>query len=265
MSSLSSLSLAEAEAALERKQRGQNMAEQAAEWSSSLRLFVQFAWSDGMGIPDRFVPGWHIDAICEHLEAVSSGEIRRLAICVPPGSSKSSVTSVAWPAWEWTRNPVKRFITASYDRELATKFSQMSRDLILSAWYQARWGGKFQLKVDENLKTAYANSRGGYRRSIPVGKGTGHHADVFVIDDAHDATEILSEAKRVEVLNWHDGTVTTRFTSQEIGAEVIIGQRLHEKDVVGHVVAQEPEAWTVLCLPERFEAKHPWRTPARVK
>jgi predicted phage terminase large subunit-like protein len=259
------LTLAEADAMLEAKQRGQSLGEQAQEWSNSLRLFVRHAWADGIGVPDRFVPGWHIDAICEHLQAVTDGEINRLCICVPPGSSKSTVTSVCWPVWEWTRQPQRRFLTASYDRELATKFSQMSRDLILSEWFQSRWAHKFRLKVDENLKTAYANSRGGYRRSVPVGKGTGHHADVIVIDDPHDATSVLSEAKRNEDLQWHDGTITTRFTHNEIGAEVIIAQRLHEKDLLGHVLAQVPEAWTVLCLPERYESRHPQVTPARVR
>jgi predicted phage terminase large subunit-like protein len=259
------LTIAEAEAMVEAKTRGQTLQEQAAEWTSSLRLFVQHAWTDGIGVPDRFVPGWHIDAICEHLEAVTAGEIRRLAIAVPPGSSKSTITSVCWPVWEWTRDPTRRFLTASYDRELATKFSQMSRDLIVSEWFQMRWSRKFQLKVDENLKTAYANSRGGYRRSIPTGKGTGHHADVIVIDDAHDATEILSDSKRNECLQWHDGTITTRFATNEIGSEVIIGQRLHEKDLIGHLLAQEPEAWTVLCLPERYERKHPQVTPQQVR
>lgn len=255
---------AAAEAAIERMERGQAFLEQAEEWSSSLRLFVEHAWSDGLGIPDRFVRGWHVDAICEHLEAVSAGEIRRLAICVPPGSSKSTVASICWPAWEWTRKPTRRFVSASYDRTLATTLTRKSRMLIESDWYQARWSAKFSLRTDQNTKEAFENTRGGYRLSVPTNFGTGFHGDILVIDDPHKASDVNSNAKRKEVLDWHAGTVSTRFTSGE-GQEVIIAQRLHEMDLIGYVLAQAPEFWTVLCLPERFEGKHPQRTPHHVR
>jgi predicted phage terminase large subunit-like protein len=265
MPTLSRLSLAEAEAALERKQRGQTLEEQAEEWSASLRLFVRNAWTDALGVSDPYVAGWHIDAICEHLEAVSDGELRRLVICVPPGSTKSTITSICWPAWEWTRNPRRRHLTASYDQRLATRFSVASRTLMMSPWFQARWGRRFRLKSDENLKTEYANDRGGRRLAISTSTGTGEHGDVVVIDDPHNAQEVLSDSAREQTIEWHDGTVSTRFTNSELGAEVIIAQRLHERDLIGHVLNQEPESWQVLCLPECFEPHHPLRTPPRVK
>lgn len=265
MATLSRLTLAEAEAALERSRRGQTLEEQAEEWSGSLRLFVRQAWNDALGIADSYVPGWHIDAICEHLEAVSDGELRRLVICVPPGSTKSSITSICWPAWEWTRNPRRRHLTASYDQRLATRFSVASRTLITTPWYQARWGRLFRLKSDENLKMEYANDRGGRRLAISTSTGTGEHGDVVVIDDPHNAQEVLSDSEREKTIEWHDGTISTRFTNAALGAEVIIAQRLHDRDLIGHVLEQEPESWQVLCLPERFEPHHPLRTPARVK
>ncbi len=259
------LSIAEADAAVERKRRGQSLMEQAEEWSGSLRLFVEHAW---VGVPlyaDRFMPGWHIDAMCEHLEAVSAGEIRRLAIMVPPGSTKSSVVSICWPVWEWTTRPSRRHITASYDRGLATTFAVASRNIIQSPWFEQRWGKKFSLATDENMKTEYANNRGGRRISVPTNSTTGRHADVIAIDDAHDAAMILSDAKREDTIEWHDGTITTRFNDPQKGCEVIVGQRLHERDLIGHVLAKEPDEWTVLCLPERFELRHPRRTPAKVR
>lgn len=264
MGSLSVLSLGEAEAALERARRGQSIAEQAQEWSGSLRLFVREAWGE-LGIGAGFVGGWHLDALCEHLEAVSTGELRRVVVCVPPGSTKSTVCSVCWPVWEWTRDPRRRFLTASYDQRLATRFSVASRSLVLSPWFQLRWGGLFRLRADENLKTEYANDRGGRRLAISTSTGTGEHGDVVVIDDPHNAQEILSDAAREQCIEWHDGTISTRFTDAATGAEVIIAQRLHERDLIGHVLSQEREAWQVLCLPERWEPRHPLRTPARVR
>ena len=80
------LTIAELDAAIERKRLGQTLAEQAAVWSGNLRKFLERAWADALKIRDPFVPGWHIDAICDHLQAVSDGEIRRLVIMVPPGT-----------------------------------------------------------------------------------------------------------------------------------------------------------------------------------
>ncbi len=222
------LSLAEAEAAAERKERGQSLSEQASEWSGSLRLFVRHSWSDGLGIASPFVPGWHIDAICEHLQAVTLGELRRLVICVPPGSTKSSITSICWPAWEWTRDPKRRHLTASYDQRLATRFSVASRTLMTTAWFTSRWGGRFSFRTDENLKTEYANNWGGRRLAISTTTGTGEHGDVIIIDDPHNASEILSDSHREACIEWHDGTMSTRFIDAQKGAEVIIAQRLHE-------------------------------------
>lgn len=265
MSELGLLTISEGEAAIERKQRGQSLEEQAEEWSGSLKLFVKYAWSDGLEMAAKFTPGWHIDAICEHLEAVSAGELLRLAICVPPGSTKSTIASICYPAWEWTRNPKRRHITASYEQRLATRFSVTSRTLMGHHWYTSRWGNKFKLKGDENLKTEYANNRGGRRLAMSTDTGTGEHADVIIIDDPHNAKKILSDADREGCIEWHDSIITTRFTESKTGAEVIIAQRLHERDLIGHVLRQEPEAWTVLCLPERYEPKHPLVTPARVR
>lgn len=255
------LSLNELDAFEQRESLQQTFDEQAAEWSGSLKLFLEQAWH--VVVPRApFVGGYHIDAICEHLEAVTAGEIRRLVIAVPPGTTKSTTASICWPAWEWTSQPHRRFISASYVQRLATRLAVKSRDLIRSPWYQARWGTGWQMKPDEDLKTEYANTAGGRRLAIGVGTGTGEHGDVVLIDDPHDAEEILSDNARAAAIDWHDGTITTRFTNAAEGAEVIIAQRLHEADLIGHVTQLEPEAWTVLCLPERYERHHPNVTPA---
>src|SRR6516225_11643871 len=78
-----------------------------------LREFVRQAWPI-VEPSTPFVPGWHIDAIIEHFEAVARGEIRNLLINVPPRHMKSLLVSVFWPAWEWTRWPARRWLYSSY-------------------------------------------------------------------------------------------------------------------------------------------------------
>src|SRR5687767_9756750 len=85
----------------------------------SLREFVEQAWPIVESVP--FVANWHIDEVCKQLEAVTGGEVRRLLINIPPGSAKSLIVSVFWPAWEWATDPTKRYLTASYGQDLATR------------------------------------------------------------------------------------------------------------------------------------------------
>src|SRR5215475_8959032 len=83
-----------------------------------LREFVRQAWSV-VEPATPFVPGWHIDAIIEHLEAVSRGQIRNLLSNVPPRHMKSLLVSVFWPAWEWISWPARRLLFSSYGAQLS--------------------------------------------------------------------------------------------------------------------------------------------------
>ncbi len=247
-------------AELRRARDGKTLADEAAELGGSLRAFVPAAWPS-VWPNTPYQPGWHIDAICDHLAAVTAGEIRKLQIWVPPGSSKSTIVSIMWPAWEWCANPWLRYLTASYDQALSTKFSTQTRDLIRSAWYQARWP-HVVMKRDQDLKQSYANTAGGERYATSPGSiggtagGTGRHAHRILIDDPVNAGAVSSEAALAHVAEWHDGTISTRFADPKTGSEVIIQQRLGERDLAGHCLEQG--GWEVLCLPEEYEPAHPF-------
>jgi hypothetical protein len=150
--------------------------------------FITQAWP--IVESDEFVPGWHIDAIAEHLEAVSRGQIAKLLITVPPWHGKSLIASVLWPCWEWIDRPQLRWLFASYAESLAIRDSVKARRLIQSAWFQRNWGGQFQLSGDQNEKRRFENDRGGYRIALGVaGSATGEGGDRLVIDDAHNVKE----------------------------------------------------------------------------
>ena len=102
-----------------------------------------------------FVGGWHIDAVCDHLEAVTQGAIRNLVILIPPRHTKSTLTSVCWPVWDWIAHPAHRFLFASYSAGLSTEHAVLSRRILDSPWYQARWGQRFRLTTDQNVKTHF--------------------------------------------------------------------------------------------------------------
>jgi hypothetical protein len=168
----------------------------------SLREFVRQAWHV-VEPSTPFVPGWHIDAICDHLEAVMRGDIRNLLINVPPRHMKSLLVSVFWPAWEWIRHPERRWLYSSYGSHLSVRDSVKCRRLIESPWYRARWGHVFSLTSDQNAKMRFDNNRSGYRLSTSVsGAVTGEGGDRIVCDDPHKVDEVESDTVRKTVIDW---------------------------------------------------------------
>src|ERR1035438_3593256 len=127
----------------------------------SLGEFVRQAWAV-VEPSTPFVPGWHIDAIVEHLEAISHGQIRNLLINIPPRHMKSLLVAVFWPAWEWIRWPERRWLFSSYGAQLSIRDSVKCRRLIESTWYQRLWGNTYALTGDQNAKSRFDNDRSGY-------------------------------------------------------------------------------------------------------
>jgi len=116
----------------------------------SFREFVRQAWPI-VEPSTPFVPGWHIDAIIDHLEAVTRGDIRNLLINVPPRHMKSLLVSVFWPAWEWLRHPERRWLFSSYGAQLSIRDSVKCRRLIESPWYQQHWADRLAKRKRKSL------------------------------------------------------------------------------------------------------------------
>jgi predicted phage terminase large subunit-like protein len=219
----------------------------------TLREFIRTAWPV-IEPGTEFCPGFHIDAISDHLEAVTRGEIRNLLITLPPRHAKSLTVSIFWPAWVWITYPEKRWLFASYGANLSIRDSVSCRRLIQSPWYQRHWASRFLLTSDQNSKVRFENDRTGFRLATSVGGSiTGEGGDVVVVDDAHNIAEVHSDTIRQSTLDWYDSTLSTRLNDPKTGARVIIMQRVHQQDLAGHVLEQG--GYEHLCLPAEFE---PW-------
>lgn len=217
----------------------------------SLAEFVRQAWhvvEPGLDLAWN----WHIDAICQHLEAVTDGRIKRLLINVPPGHMKSLIVSVFWPAWVWLKRPEWRGLFSSYAMDLAIRDSGRCRDLVMSDWYRDTFNPGWELKGNQNTKTLFENTQNGSRFSLSVGsKATGFRGNCVVCDDPLNAKEQDSAAARKEAITWWDRTMSSRLNDMRSGTRVIIMQRLHVEDLSGHVL--ERGGYDHLCLPSEFD------------
>jgi predicted phage terminase large subunit-like protein len=219
----------------------------------SLRAFIEQAWPV-LEPATPFVPGWHIDAIAEHLEAVTRGEIRDLVINIPPRHMKSLAVCVFWPMWEWITMPERRWLFASYASQLSIRDSLKCRRLMTSDWYERRWGHVVKLRPDQTAKQRFENTRTGYRLATSVpGTATGEGGDRVVVDDPHNVRDAESDTIRRATLEWWDLVMSTRLNDPKRGARVVVMQRVHQDDLTGHILARLQPVH--LCLPAEFEGR----------
>ena len=226
--------------------------------AEALLDFVKLGWESVEPGNAIQVP-WSLEVICEHLQAVTEGEIKRLLINVPPGFSKSMSTNVFWPSWEWGPKGLAhyRYISAAHEQGLSIRDMVRARDLMLSEWYQSMWGGEWDFKSDANAKLEYHNDKTGFRKASSTGSGlTGYRGDRIILDDPHAVRDLESEAEREDALRWFSETLPTRLNKQAESAIVVIMQRIHERDVSG-LILKEDLGYEHVCLPMEFE--HPLR------
>ena len=229
----------------------------------SLAEFAQMAWHV-LEPSSKLAWGWALDAICEHLEAVTSGEITRLQMNVPPGSMKSLLSGVIFPAWEWGPKgmPEKRFLGTAHQQNLAVRDNLKCRRLISSEWFQERW--PTPIVADQNAKTKFENNATGFREAMAFTSMTGSRGDRVILDDPISADNANSEAELESARLTFTETLPTRVNNDQ-SSIIVIMQRLNEKDTSG-LIKEMGLDYTHLCIPMRYEGDKTingigWRDP----
>lgn len=218
----------------------------AAALRRDLASFIARAFREVVpGTP--YLPNWHIDAIAHVLTEVLAGRIRRLVISVPPRYLKSLSVSVAFVAWVLGHDPTRRIIAVSYSEELAAKFARDCRAILEADWFQDIFPGT-QLSTSKNTETEYETTAGGGRYSTSVGGTlTGRGGNMIIIDDPQKPGDAPSAARRQSIKDWFDYTLYSRLDNKMEDPIILVMQRLHPDDLVGHVLQQEE--WVHLRLP----------------
>ena len=195
-----------------------------------------------------FLDNWHIEALAYHLELVRIGKLRRLIVNVPPRSLKSTICSVAFPAFVLGHDPTKRIIVASYGQELAANLGNNCRVILQENWFRSAFP-RTRISRIKNTEAEVVTTRQGCRLAGSVG-GTlaGRGGDIAIIDDPIKPQDAYSDKLRRASNDWFDTTLVPRLDDKRAGAIIIVMQRLHSDDLTGKLL-RTSGGWTVLSLP----------------
>lgn len=224
----------------------------------SLAYFVQEAWHVLHPV-EQLVWGWPMQAVCDHLQAVTDGKIKRLIVNIPPSFAKSLLVCVFWPMWEWGPRGLTwlKYISVAHNEDLSGRDSLRSRNLLMSEWYQARWPVK--LKDDQNQKHYFETTENGFRQSSSMNV-TGKRGNRILVDDPISVKESNSQAVINEAARIWRTVLPNRINNPKSDAIVLIMQRVDVEDPTGIALDIEPGKWEHLCLPMEYEPERPCKT-----
>jgi predicted phage terminase large subunit-like protein len=199
----------------------------------------------------------YLDLIAARLGDVASGCTRNLVITMPPRHLKSLCVSTALPAFFLGHNPGLEVMVVSYGQDLARKFAEDTRSVMSSVFYRRIF--ETRLVAARQSAQALRTIAGGIRRATSIeGAATGVGADLLIFDDPQKPGETLSEAIRKSTNSAYETTFLSRRNDPSTCRTVIVMQRLHEDDFVGHVLSLGGD-WEVLNLPAIAEADETYR------
>jgi predicted phage terminase large subunit-like protein len=239
----------------------------------SLHYFVRLMWPV-LEPSTPFADGWWPRSWCRHLEAVTNGDVTRIIANCPPGSTKSLITNVFWPAWVWgpKNKPSTRFLTAAYSQTLTERDNGRMGVLISSPEYQKYWGHLFKAN---DSKVSLANDKTGWKVASSVGGSiTGMRGDIFIIDDPNNINESESKVIRDNTNRWLAEVMPTRLNDLEKSAIVLIQQRTHQEDATGFLLdpTRGGDRWCYVMVPMEYdpdwtcgETQIGWKDPRTIK
>lgn len=243
-------------------EEAQRDAEAVRSRCQSFAEFVKMAWRViEPGTPLKW--NWHLDAMCLHLEGISRGKLRpRLIINVPPGSSKSTIVTVLWQAYEWGPLGKRhlRYVSTSYDLVNVKRDTGKTLDVIRSRWFQSLWPD-VELKTEGVL--SFSNYDTGTRLGVAFKSVTGKRGDRLIVDDPHSVLGAESETQRDGAVQAFIEGGLNRTNDWETSAIVVVMQRLHENDLTGALLARD-YGFVHLMIPMEFEPARACRTVLQV-
>jgi predicted phage terminase large subunit-like protein len=193
-----------------------------------------------------FLTNWHLAAIGYKLKKIQNGELIRLIINLPPRYLKSTIASVAFPAFLLGHNPERRIIGISYGTDLCTKHGSDFRAVVEAPWYRKAFP---KMRITRSLDFEVHTTARGFRKATSVNAAlTGLGGDCFIIDDPQKPVDAQSDLQRNALNQWFSNTLLSRLDNKQTSAIIIVMQRVHLHDLAGYLTGSSND-WTVLSLP----------------
>lgn len=231
-------------------ERARENADEIREQCRHMDGFFREAWSQ-LEPSTELRWNWHLDCFCEHLEALSRGQLHpRIIFNVPPGCSKSTAVSVIWNAYEWgplNKRGVK-FLSTSYEIGNVARDTRKTRDLILSEWFQTLWPVELTRRGELDFETKEKGTRVG----VPFSSLTAKRGDRLTIDDPHSLDGAESEVERTKAVRRFIEGGQNRLNDAKRSIIAVVMQRLHERDLTGEILSHEL-GYEHVMLPMEFE------------
>jgi phage terminase large subunit-like protein len=237
-------------------------AKEGAKCFDSFYYFFKKFWPEMSG--DKYIDAPHIEFICDTIQEkamkVVRGEIsmETLIINVPPGSSKSTIATIAFPMWIWLHAPHLASTNVSYSDTLSARHAKKARSITDSKKWKALFDDIFKIKhgkpleiISQNKKAIENNFKGERFNTSVDGTITGMHADFIIKDDMQNPKEAKSDTIRESVNEWDEETLTSRHKNEMCYLDIIIAQRLHEEDLTGYTLNKDIQI-TQVCLPSQM-------------
>jgi len=232
--------------------------------------FVRIFWSSV--IAEKPSWNWHIEIVCLEMQRMAERVFKEepkeydLIVNIPPGSTKSTVCSIMFPAWVWTRMPSARSICGSYIYSLAMDLSRKCRNVLRSELYRSLFP-EIELCDDQDAKGYYANTKGGMRLCTATDGGvTGQHGHFIIVDDPLDPNRAASPVEVKSCKRWMNETLSQRKVNKRVTPLILIQQRLHQDDPTGDMLDQSKRNPEIkvrhVCLPAEVEDEP---KPARLR
>ena len=197
----------------------------------------------------------HHRLLLAELEKVESGETPRLMVLMPPGSAKSTYTSVLFPPWFMGRNPEMAILGVSNTTDLAERFSRRVRNIVALREFANVFEGNGL--TDPAAAGNWETLLGGEFFAAGMGSAiAGRRADLGLIDDPiKTRQEADSERVRQSQWDWYINDFLTRLKPG--GRQILIQTRWHEDDLGGRILEREHARWRVIKLPMLAGVKDP--------
>lgn len=240
------------QAARAEQERRRRLIDQKEEAESDLLAFVRMFWRT-LEPETPLIEGWVLDLMVDTLMSVSDGHMNRVCINVPPGSGKSALLNIFWPAWEWGPQNLGhlRYLSVSYSTVVPERDNIRFARILNDPVYKHCWGDRVKL-IREGAEVVENNRTGWKRVTSTGGSITGQRGDRLLLDDLNNPMNVESEEVRLSATRFVREIMPDRLNNLEKSAIINLQQRTHEQDATGTLI-EHGQGYEFVCVPMEFD------------